>query len=80
MDDLCDIAGGAADLDGNSVPDACEAPSGPDLDGDGTVGGSDLAILLGAWGPCAGCPADLDGDGIVSATDLARLLGAWTGA
>jgi hypothetical protein len=23
-----------------------------DLDGNGAVGGSDLAIVLGAWGPC----------------------------
>lgn len=49
-----------------------------DLDGDGTVGASDLSILLGAWGPCTGgCPADLDGDGTVDAADLAALLGAW---
>jgi len=48
-----------------------------DLDGDGSVSGSDLAILLGAWGPCAGCPADLDGSGDVSGSDLALLLGAW---
>lgn len=48
-----------------------------DLDGDGAVGASDLAILLGSWGVCPGCPADLDGDGSVSATDLAILLGSW---
>lgn len=48
-----------------------------DLDGDGSVGATDLAQLLNAWGPCAGCAADLDGDGIVGATDLAALLNAW---
>lgn len=48
-----------------------------DLDGDGSVGASDLAVLLASWGPCAGCAADIDGDGIVGSTDLARLLGAW---
>jgi hypothetical protein len=80
IDDLCDIAAGAADLDGNSVPDACEPAAGPDLDGDGSVGGPDLAILLGAWGACGGCPADLDADGLVGATDLATLLAAWTGS
>lgn len=52
-----------------------------DLDGDGTVGPADLAILLGGWGPCPGlpdkCPADLDGDGAVGAADLAILLGNW---
>lgn len=48
-----------------------------DLDGDGLVGPSDLAILLGAWGSTGG-PADLDGDGSVGASDLAILLGAWS--
>jgi len=24
----------------------------PDLDGDGSVGGSDLGAMLAAWGPC----------------------------
>jgi len=51
-----------------------------DLNGDGTVDGADLALLLGSWGPCplpADCPADLDHDGIVDAGDLAILLGSW---
>lgn len=46
-----------------------------DLDGDGSVGGSDLGLLLGAW-DLAG-PGDLDGDGIVSGADLGLLLGQW---
>lgn len=49
-----------------------------DLDGDGEVNAADLAILLGAWGRCAGCDADLTGDGTVDAADLATLLGAWS--
>ncbi len=48
-----------------------------DLDGDGTVGAADLAILLGSWGPCGGCPADLNGDDTVGPADLAMLLGNW---
>jgi hypothetical protein len=57
-----------------TTPPQCPA----DLDDDGDVGASDLAILLGAWGPCSGtCPADLDDDGDVGASDLAILLGAW---
>lgn len=57
-------------------------PSNPyDLDGDGTVGGGDLAIVLGAWGPCpqgGGCQqADFNGDGAVNGADLSLLLGAW---
>jgi hypothetical protein len=58
------------------------APSVPgDLDGDGSVGAQDLAILLSAWGACppkSECPADLDGDGSVGAQDLAALLSAWS--
>ncbi len=52
-------------------------PKPGDLDLDGSVDGGDLATLLGAWGPCSGCPADLNGDGVVDAADLAILLGSW---
>jgi hypothetical protein len=48
-----------------------------DLDGDGTVGGSDLGTLLGQWGACAGCSCDFSGDGDVNGTDLGVILGAW---
>ena len=48
-----------------------------DLDSDGVTGASDLAMLLGSWGPCEACPADFDNDGTVGAADLAVLLGAW---
>ncbi|MFO0828206.1 MAG: M14 family zinc carboxypeptidase [Phycisphaerales bacterium] len=48
-----------------------------DLNGDGVVDASDLALLLGAWGANGGA-ADLDGNGVVDAGDLAILLGAWT--
>lgn len=51
-----------------------------DLDCDGNVGAFDLAVLLGAWGPCPDtepCPADVDNDGTVGPADLAELLGDW---
>ncbi len=55
-----------------------ECPTCPaDLDDDGEVGASDLAMLLGAWGPNPGHPADFNDDGTVDAADLAFLLGAW---
>ena len=56
------------------------------------VGPADLAILLGAWGPCpepceegdplgthpvGACQADFNGDCMVEAFDLAILLGDW---
>ncbi len=51
-----------------------------DLDSDGDVDGSDLIILLGAWGACDDCDdctADLDGDCDVDGADLILLLGNW---
>ena len=73
------------DFDGNFILDASDvaafraASSTPfgDLDGDGAVGGADLASLLGAWGT-GGVPADLDLDGTVGGTDLATMLGNWS--
>ncbi|MBL9150013.1 MAG: hypothetical protein JNM94_15100 [Phycisphaerae bacterium] len=48
-----------------------------DANGDCMVDGADLAILLGSWGSCEGCPVDLNDDGVVDGADLAILLGAW---
>jgi hypothetical protein len=45
-----------------------------DLNGDGSVNGADLGILLGAWGTAA---ADLTGDGTTDGADLGLLLGSW---
>ena len=45
-----------------------------DLDGDGSVGGGDLSILLLDYGPCPGCASDLDGTGMVDFGDVAYLL------
>lgn len=49
----------------------------PDINNDGIVNSADLAVLLGQWGPCSGCPADLDVSGAVGPADLAALLAAW---
>ncbi len=46
-----------------------------DLNGDGTIDGADLSILLNAWGTAG--PGDIDQSGIVDAADIALLLGAW---
>ncbi len=61
------------DLDSVVLRTACPA----DLNGDGAVDASDLAIVLGAWGSTAEPAADLDGNGAVDASDLAVVLGAW---
>ena len=46
-----------------------------DLNGDGSVTGADLGILLGDWGQATA--SDIDGNGLVDGADLGRLLGAW---
>ncbi len=48
----------------------------PDLDRDGFVGGSDLGILLTAWGT-TDAASDLDDDGFVGGADLGIMLVAW---
>ncbi|MHC4305750.1 MAG: hypothetical protein ACYTFF_16600 [Planctomycetota bacterium] len=52
-----------------------------DLDGDGSVGATDLLILLATWGPCpappAACAADIDWSGNVGVPDFLILLGNW---
>jgi hypothetical protein len=62
-----------------SVTVASKAPSAPtnpaDLNGDGTVGGDDLATLLGNWGGSG--TGDINQDGVVNADDLAILLSNW---
>jgi subtilisin-like proprotein convertase family protein len=64
----------ATDCNGDGVPDDCSCQG--DLDGDGVVGGADLAALLGFWG--TNDPgADLDGDELVGGADLSTLLGNW---
>ncbi|MFO0784183.1 MAG: hypothetical protein U0636_10930 [Phycisphaerales bacterium] len=54
----------------------CTVPG--DLSGDGVVDGTDLGLLLGAWGPAKpGAAEDLDHNGAVDGTDLGLLLGLW---
>lgn len=50
----------------------------PDLNDDGDVDGSDLALVLGAWLTANG-EIDLNGDCTIDGADLAIVLGAWTG-
>lgn len=63
-----------ADADGDGRADACARIG--DLNGDGFTNGTDLGMLLAAWGT-ASALADLNDDGIVDADDLGMLLGAW---
>ncbi len=81
--DLLEIAVDATlDADADGALDACTG-NPADLDGDGSVGAGDLAVLLDAWGDKGApgtLPADLTGDGRVDAADLTALLAAWGSA
>jgi hypothetical protein len=70
---------GAIDTPGAGTAgcDYASTPCPADIDGDGTVGATDIAILLGSWGSAKGGAADIDGDGAIGGLDLAALLAAW---
>lgn len=72
------VADASLDADGNGTLDSCTARIPADLDGDGTVSGSDLGILLANYGG-PGPEGDINGDGTVDGFDLGLLLGAWSG-
>ncbi|MHC5027190.1 MAG: dockerin type I domain-containing protein, partial [Planctomycetota bacterium] len=70
---FCDLFGG-----GVFRIDSEAAPPCLDVDGDGTVGVTDLSTLITQWGPCGGdCAVDFDGDGNVNTSDLVALILAW---
>ncbi len=72
--DAIDIALDASlDSNGDGILDSCSTCPA-DLDGNGSVDGSDLATLLSGWG---GSDADIDGSGTVDGQDLAQMLSAW---
>ena len=49
-----------------------------DLDGNRRIDGSDLAKILGYWGPvAANHPADFNADGDVNSADMSILFAAW---
>ena len=53
------------------------SPVPGDLNGDTSVNGADLALLLGMWGT-PNQAGDIDGDGIVGGPDLGLLLSNWS--
>ena len=71
-----DISGDWTDGGGNTIEDQCTSDCLGDLNGDGTVDGTDLALLLAAWNS-DDPTADVDESGLVDGADLATLLGDW---
>jgi hypothetical protein len=75
LGDVCELAAGSTDINGNDIPDSCECAA--DLFVDGQVNGADLGIALAQWGLGQGSVADIDRDGIVNGADLAIVLSSW---
>ena len=77
VSDACELgAGDQVDQDWNGIPDACESTNCPaDLDGNSTVDGMDLSIVLASWATDGA--GDINGDGTTDGIDLAELLGSW---
>jgi subtilisin family serine protease len=73
---------GAGRIDASAAVRAARLAAGlGDLNGDGSIDGIDLGIVLGGWGECGfGCAADLNDDGAVNGIDLGVALGGWGGA
>jgi hypothetical protein len=74
------LNGGASQATFDEAFVAAQAAMNPpacigDLNGDSTIDGADLGMLLGAWGMSGS--ADLDNSGAVDGADLGTMLGAW---
>jgi hypothetical protein len=73
--DLWAKFGKSAPVDMDTATIELEPANPADLNGDGSVDGQDLGVMLGNWGnPGLG---DLNQDGAVDGQDLGMLLGAW---
>jgi hypothetical protein len=70
-----DFTNGDSVIVAAQLPDPCPG----DINGDGVVDATDLAILLGGWGVFGpiGTGGDVDRDGDTDAVDLGTLLGSW---
>lgn len=65
-----------ADADGDGRADICNEAASPDINGDGTVNGSDLGIMFSYWGGSEPI-ADITRDGVVNGEDLGLILIFW---
>ncbi len=70
------VEGGVDDFRVDALVCGTKAPCLGDLDGNGSVDGADLGLLLTAFGGKGGS-ADLNGDGMVDGADLGLLLTAF---
>jgi formylglycine-generating enzyme required for sulfatase activity len=84
--DVCELAAGAPDVNQDTIPDTCQCATYPllpnccigDINGDRSVDGADIGLLLYNWGSCGSvCLADLNSDGNVNGGDIGLLLSGW---
>jgi len=71
-----DTSAGDADIYTNVI-DFGGAVEG-DANGDGVVNFADILAIVGAWGPCPGCPEDVNGDDAVNFADILVVIANWT--
>lgn len=64
-------------INSQATLEAISLPCPADLDGDASVGTSDLLVLFSLWGTNPHGPPDLDGDGIVGTSDILELFANW---
>jgi len=69
LPDLEELISGAADCNGNTIPDSCDIASGTATDFNGN----------GVLDQCE-CPSDIVPDGVVDGADLGAVLSAWGSA
>ena len=65
-----------SDADGDGRSDICNEAASPDINGDGTVDGSDLGIMFSYWGGSEQI-ADITRDGMINGEDLGLILIFW---
>jgi hypothetical protein len=65
-----------SDADGDGRSDICNEAASPDINGDGTVDGSDLGIMFSYWGGSDPI-ADITRDGMINGEDLGLILIFW---
>ncbi len=61
----------------DAFSDVEEATCEGDLDRNGQIDSTDLAMLLSKYGGCRGCEEDLNGDGVVNQEDVDTMLDIW---
>jgi hypothetical protein len=80
------LQGQLADTNTDGIPDTCQCATNPslpsccvgDINGDHSVDGADIGLMLYNWGPCGSvCLADLNSDGSVNGGDIGLLLSGW---